>query len=448
MTTPDISDLHGPRRARPASGLRGRLNTSPDKSISHRALILSALAEGRSRLDNLLDSADVLATAGAVQKLGAYVERAGPGSWIVNSGGAWSSPDSPLDLGNSGTGVRLLMGAAARFDLTARFVGDQSLSSRPMERILTPLRQMGVQADAQPGGRLPVMLTGRAPLSAITYQPPMASAQVKSAVLLAGLGADGETCVIEPRATRGHTETMAPLFGAELSVERDGTGLIARIKGPARLHGADISAPGDPSSAAFAVIAALICPDSEVTLTGVMTNPARFGLYQTLQEMGADLTFSPAGERCGEPLVDITARSSTLKNVEVPAERAPSMIDEYPILCVAAAFADGETRMRGLEELRAKESDRLAASAALLEAAGVGVELAPDGLVVHGRGPGGVEGGGLVATRHDHRLAMSGLILGLGARDGMAVDDVSMIATSYPAFLDDLAALGAVIGPV
>ena len=442
MTPTDLAAASGPRRARAAKGLSGRLSAAPDKSISHRALIFAALASGRSRIENLLESGDVLATAGAVRALGAEARREGRGAWTVEADGLWRSPAAPLDLGNSGTGVRLLMGAAARFDLTARFLGDESLSNRPMGRVLDPLRAMGAIAQAGAGGRLPVRLTGRAPLQAIRYQPPMASAQVKSAVLLAGLGADGETVVVEPHATRTHTETMAPLFGADLSVERDGAGLIARLRGPAALHGADIAVPGDPSSAAFALVAALICSDSAVTMTGVMTHPARFGLYETLQDMGAQLDLAPAGERCGEALVDLTARTSALKGVDVPAERAPSMIDEYPILCVAAAFADGVTRMRGLEELRAKESDRLAASAALLNAAGVRVELEPDGLVVHGRGPGGVEGGGLVKTRHDHRLAMSGLILGLGARAGMSVDDAAMIATSYPSFLADIAALG------
>jgi 3-phosphoshikimate 1-carboxyvinyltransferase len=435
----------GSHTARRAGRLQGRLRAAPDKSISHRCLIFSALADGTSEVEGLLESADVLATARAVEALGAELERTGEGRWQITGHGRWTSPSVPLDLGNSGTGVRLLMGAASRFDLTARFTGDESLSSRPMERVLAPLRQMGVRADAAEGGRLPAVLTGSSRLKAITYTPPVASAQVKSAILLAGLGADGETVVIEPHATRAHTETLAPLFGADIRMERDGAGLVARVRGGRVLKPAHVHVPGDPSSAAFPIAAGLVAGTGPVTVTGVMTNPARFGLYEVLKTMGADITITPAGTRAGEALADISVRPGTLKGVEVPPEIAPSMIDEYPILSVIAAFADGVTRMTGLAELRAKESDRLAASAALLAANGVKIELGGDSLTVHGMGPGGVPGGGLVKTLHDHRLAMSGLVLGLGAKEPVTVDDVAMIATSYPGFFDDMTALGAEI---
>lgn len=407
--------------------------------------MLAGMAHGISQIAGLLESADVLATAGAVRALGAGVEPTGDGRWQVTGRPEWQSPQSDLDLGNSGTGVRLLMGAAARFALTARFTGDESLSSRPMERVLVPLRLMGVEAGTAAGGRLPVTLTGSARLKAITYMPPVASAQVKSAILLAGLGADGETLVIEPHATRAHTETLAPVFGADMVTERDGPGLIARVRGGRALKAADIHVPGDPSSAAFPLAAGLVAGTGPVTVTGVMTNPARFGLYEVLKAMGADITITPAGRRAGEALADISVRPGVLKGVEVPPEIAPSMIDEYPILAVIAAFAEGVTHMTGLAELRAKESDRLAASAALLAANGVKVELGEDSLTVHGMGPGGVPGGGLVKTLHDHRLAMAGLVLGLGARAPVTVDDVAMIATSYPGFFNDMAALGAQI---
>lgn len=435
----------GPKTARPGSALTGTRRAAPDKSASHRAVLLSALAHGTSRITGLLESADVMATAGAVRALGAELARGDDGVWTI-TGRDWTSPAAPLDLGNAGTGVRLLMGAAARFDLEAVFTGDESLSRRPMGRVLDPLNAMGVRSEAAEGGRLPARLFGTSRLSPMTYTPPVASAQVKSAVLLAGLGADGETMVIEPRATRAQTEVMAPLFGAEMSVERDGAGLVARVRGGKTLTPCDLEIPGDPSSAAFLIAAALITEGSDITVTGVMTNEARFGLYETLREMGADLQITPAGTRCGEPLADIRARFSALKGVTVPAERAPSMIDEYPILAVVAAFASGRTRMLGLEELRAKESDRLAASAALLTANGVAVELGEDSLVVTGCGAAGAPGGGEVVTDHDHRLAMAGLVFGLAARDPVRVDDVAMIATSYPGFFDDMEAVGAQIG--
>jgi 3-phosphoshikimate 1-carboxyvinyltransferase len=439
-----VKGQSGSRTARRGAPAAGKLRAAPDKSCSHRAFIFAGMARGTSRIEGLLESADVLATGRAVAQLGAEVLRGEDGRWTVTGAPEWRSPAEPLDLGNSGTGVRLLMGAAARFNLSARFIGDESLSSRPMARVLDPLRMMGAVSEAAEGGRLPVTLKGHAGLHAIDFTPPVASAQVKSAILLAGLGALGETIVREPHATRDHTETMAPIFGADVRVIREGGSLTAIVRGGRSLHAADVRIPGDPSSAAFPAAAALVT-GGEVRIEGVMTNPARFGLYQTLREMGADMDIRPAGEAAGEGVADIAIRASSLKGVDVPPERAPSMIDEYPILSVIAAFAEGTTRMTGLAELRAKESDRLAASAALLQANGVEIELLDDALIVHGKGPGGVPGGGLVKTLHDHRLAMSGLVLGLGAADPVTVDEVAMIATSYPGFFDDMAALGAVI---
>ncbi len=434
----------GPRTASFSIGLTGRLRAASDKSISHRALIFSAMAEGTSRIESLLESDDVLATARAVAQLGADVRRSADGVWHV-TGAPWRSPEQPLDLGNSGTGVRLLMGAVARFDLEAVFTGDESLSSRPMARVLDPLGQMGIRSDSADGGCLPARLFGSSGLKPLDYTPPVASAQVKSAILLAGLGAQGETIVREPRLTRAHTETMGPLYGAEFSVDQDGAGAVVRVRGGRPLKAHDLQVPGDPSSAAFLVAAALITPESDVVIEGVMTNPARFGLYETLQDMGADIELKPAGTRAGEMLVDIHVRSSALKGVEVPPERAPSMIDEYPILSVLAANAEGRTTMLGLEELRAKESDRLSASARLLDVNGVKLELGDDYLIVEGCGGGGVPGAGAVETFHDHRLAMSGLVMGLASKEPVTVDDVTMIATSYPTFFDDMAALGGVV---
>lgn len=444
LMSPDFGP--GAVRATPAAALAGRIAAAPDKSISHRSLILGALAEGETRIQGLLESADVLATARAVAQLGAQVERLGDGDWRLR-GAQWRSPEAALDLGNSGTGARLLMGAAARFGLRARFIGDESLSSRPMGRVIDPLSRMGARFDAAEGGRLPAILHGADALSAIDYAPPVASAQVKSAILLAGLGAHGETVVREAHATRDHTETMLRHFGAEIGVERHQGALTARLRGPQTLRGAALSVPGDPSSAAFAVAAALIVPGSEVEITGVMTNPARFGLYVTLQDMGARLGVTASGSRAGEALCDLSVRAGGLRGVRVPASRAPSMIDEYPILAVIAAFAEGETMMEGLGELRAKESDRLAATAALLSANGVPVETGADWMRIQGSGGARAPGGGCVQTRHDHRLAMAGLVLGLGSAEAVAVDDVSMIATSYPGFAADLRTLGAVFEP-
>lgn len=437
----------GPARAHPASGLIGTIQAPGDKSVSHRALIFGGLAQGETRITGLLESEDVLNTAKAMQALGAGVERMGAGRWTVaGAGGRLTAPSAPLDFGNSGTGVRLVMGVVAGAGVAAQFTGDESLSSRPMRRVTDPLGQMGARFETTEG-RLPARLEAGA-LHGIDYTPPIASAQVKSAVLLAGLGATGETRVHEPQITRDHTETMLKLFGAELDVQRDGPATTIRLSGPQVLKARDVDVPGDPSSSAFAIVAALIVPGSDVTLHGVMDNPARTGLIETLKEMGADLTVEPGPDMAGERTMTVRARGSRLRGIEVPAARAPSMIDEYPILAVAAAFAEGTSFMPGLAELRAKESDRLAGTAALLAVNGVAVEAGEESLTVHGMGPGGVPGGGRTQTHHDHRLAMSGLVLGLAAREGATVDDVAMIATSYPDFFEHMRVLGARLEPV
>ena len=436
--------LQGPFRARPSHSLQGQFQAPGDKSISHRAFMFAALAQGESLIEAVLESDDVLNTAKAMSAVGADVERTGPGAWRVTGlGGRFESPVDDLDFGNAGTGVRLVMGLLAGAGISARFVGDASLSSRPMKRVTDPLMAMGANLSTA-DGRLPVEMQP-ARLTGIDYTPPMASAQVKSAVLLAGLTADGVTVVREPVPTRDHTETMLKLFGGEITVALDGDGRRITLPGSQRLDRAHIRVPGDPSSAAFAVVAALVTPGSEVTITGVMDNPARSGLYRTLQDMQADLDIRPGPDMAGERTIDITARHSALKAIDVPAERAPSMIDEYPILSVAAAFADGVTRMQGLDELRAKESDRLAATAALLQ--GNGVKVAIDGDTLAVTGAPSVPGGGRVETLHDHRIAMSGLVLGLAAQNPVEVDDTAMIATSYPDFLDHMTALGAHLEP-
>ena len=430
--------------ARPSGPLRGRVRAPGDKSISHRALILGALAEGETRIAGLLEGDDVLRTAEAMGMFGAPVSREGEGVWRVQGHGGFDGPETVVDCGNSGTGVRLIMGAAAGFDLTATFTGDPSLRGRPMMRILTPLAQMGARYLCREGGRLPLSLAGGA-LSAIAYRPPEPSAQVKSAVLLAGLQADGVTEVLEPEPTRDHTERMLRAFGAEVEVNDGARGRCIRIGGGQRLVGGRITVPGDPSSAAFILVAALITPGSEVTVAGVLLNPLRTGLFVTLQEMGADLVIENERDEGGERVGDVTARACELRGVEVPAARAPSMIDEYPILAAAAAFARGPTTMRGLAELRVKESDRIAMMAAGLTACGVDALDEPETLTVAGtaRANHGVRGGGHVATHGDHRIAMSCLVLGLGAEKPVAVDEPGMIATSFPGFRELMAGLGA-----
>jgi 3-phosphoshikimate 1-carboxyvinyltransferase len=433
--------------ARPGGPLRGRIRAPGDKSISHRALILGGLAAGETEIEGLLEGDDVLRTAQAMAEFGATVSREADGRWRVKGHGRLLEPDNVIDCGNSGTGVRLIMGAAAGFSMVSAFTGDPSLRGRPMMRILRPLGQMGASWLCREGGRLPLSLQGGR-LSAIAYRPPEPSAQVKSAVLLAGLNAAGVTEVIEREATRDHTERMLRAFGARVDVEDQADGRHIRLAGGQPLTGCLVRVPGDPSSAAFPLVAALITPGSEVTVEGVLLNPLRTGLFVTLREMGADLSIENEREDGGELVGDVTARYSALRGVEVPAARAPSMIDEYPILAVAAAYAEGATAMRGIGELRVKESDRIAMMAAGLAACGVGVEEEPEGLIVAGtaRANHRVAGGGLVHTHGDHRIAMSCLILGLGAEKPVTVDEPGMIATSFPGFGPLMAGLGAEIG--
>jgi 3-phosphoshikimate 1-carboxyvinyltransferase len=433
--------------SRPGGALKGRVRAPGDKSISHRALILGALAKGATEIEGLLESEDVLRTAAAMRAFGAEVERLGEGHWRVKGHGAWSEPADVIDCGNSGTGARLIMGAAAGFPVSVSFTGDQSLRGRPMGRVLDPLGMMGAAGLGRAGGRLPLTLHGGG-LQRISYRLPVASAQVKSAVLLAGLHAEGGVEVIEPEPTRDHTERMLNAFGAEVEIaDMDGERVVRLAQGQS-LTGIHVAVPGDPSSAAFPLVAALITPGSEVTVENVLLNPLRAGLLQTLREMGADLVTKNLREAGGEPVGDVTACFSALKGVEVPARRAPSMIDEYPILAVAAAFAEGQTLMRGLGELRVKESDRVALMAAGLEACGVMVEEEPEGLIVIGVGRANhpVRGGATVETHGDHRVAMAHLVLGLAAQAPVAVDEPEMIATSFPGFVGLMRGLGAEIG--
>ena len=425
--------------ARPAGPLKGRVRAPGDKSISHRALILGALASGRTEIEGLLEGDDVLRTAEAMRAFGAQVTQLGGGRWVVEGRGDFSQPPGIIDCGNAGTGVRLIMGAAAGFPIEATFTGDASLRKRPMNRVLEPLGLMGATWQAAEGGRLPLTLKGGR-LKHIRYRLPVASAQVKSAVLLAGLNAEGGVEVIEPEATRDHTERMLRAFGAQVHTK---DGVIVLPAGQ-RLTGTQVAVPGDPSSAAFPLVAALVTPGSEVTVEGVLLNPLRIGLIETLKEMGADLTVSNPRASGGEHVGDVTARYSALKGVVVPPERAPSMIDEYPILAVAAAFAEGSTVMRGVGEMRVKESDRIALMARGLEACGVDVEEEPEGFIVHGTGK-PPRGGASVETSGDHRIAMSHLVLGLGSSEPVKVDEPGMIATSFPGFAELMAGLGAEI---
>ncbi len=429
-----------------SGALKGVIAAPGDKSISHRSLILGALANGVTDIEGLLEGEDVLRTAAAMAAFGAGVERLGPGRWRVAGAGGFVEPSDIIDCGNAGTGVRLIMGAAAGFPMAASFTGDSSLRGRPMGRVLKPLGLMGAQWLGRQANRLPLTLKGGG-LLAIRYRLPEPSAQVKSAVLLAGLRADGETQVVEPILTRDHTERMLRAFGAEVTVEDGPDGRVIGVRGGQPLTSVPVSVPGDPSSAAFPIVAALITPGSEVTVAGVLLNPLRRGLFETLKEMGADLDIHNIHETGGETVGDITARHSRLRGVTVPEARVASMIDEYPILAVAAAFAQGPTIMRGLGELRIKESDRIALMAAGLAACGVHVEEEPEGLVVMGtQGANHPVAGGAAATTHgDHRIAMSFLILGLAARAPVSVDEPAMIATSFPGFTDLMGRLGAQI---
>jgi 3-phosphoshikimate 1-carboxyvinyltransferase len=440
-----LADDPTPLEARSSGPLTGKVRVPGDKSISHRALILGALAVGPTRISGLLEGEDVLNTAKAMRALGAQVERTGDFAWVVHGVGVagFAEPQVPLDFGNSGTGCRLVMGAVAGCPITAVFDGDASLRGRPMRRVLDPLELMGARVGASgEGGRLPLTLVGARDSLPILYRTPVASAQIKSAVLLAGLAAPGVTTVIETEASRDHTELMLKHFGAEIVSSREGRhGRKIALTGQPELHGADVVVPADPSSAAFPIVAALIVEGSDLILSDVMTNPLRTGLFTTLREMGARIEESDARGDAGEPMAQLRVRASKLRGVEVPPERAPSMIDEYLVLAVAASFAEGTTIMRGLQELRVKESDRLEATAAMLRVNGVKVEIVGDDMIVEGKGH--VPGGGLVATHMDHRIAMSALVMGLAADKPVKVDDTAFIATSFPDFIPMMRGLGA-----
>jgi len=427
-----------------ASALNGTVRAPGDKSISHRSLIFGAMAEGTTTVTGLLEGADILSTAVAMQNFGAQIERQKDGSWtIIGCGEAgFTTPDGDVDCGNAGTGVRLIMGAASGYKLTATFTGDASLSSRPMGRVLNPLSEMGVSYDAQEGGRLPATLTSDGELAPLDYTPPHASAQVKSAILLAGLNTEGVTTVNEPTLSRDHTENMLKAFGADVTVKSSGEGQKVSVKGPVTLKATTVNVPGDPSSAAFPIVAALTTPGSDVIIENVMMNPTRPGLFETLTEMGAYLRADNFRTSGGEVIADIHVKHSKLHGVSVPENRAPSMIDEYPILAIAAAHATGTTTMRGIAEMRVKESDRISATVALLEGNGVETTEYEDGFSVKG-GP--VAGGGTVVTHHDHRIAMSALVLGMKALEPVSIDDGDMIATSFPTFFELMNGLGAKI---
>jgi 3-phosphoshikimate 1-carboxyvinyltransferase len=441
----DLADHPTPLEARSSGPLTGKVRVPGDKSISHRALILGALAVGETRISGLLEGEDVLNTAKAMRALGAQVERTGAFAWSVSGVGVagFAQPETPLDFGNSGTGCRLVMGAVAGCPVTAVFDGDASLRGRPMRRVLDPLELMGARVGASGnGGRLPLTLHGARDPLPILYRTPVASAQIKSAVLLAGLAAPGVTTVIETEASRDHTELMLKHFGAQIISSAEGShGRKIALTGQPELRGAPVVVPADPSSAAFPTVAALIVEGSDLVLSDVMTNPLRTGLFTTLREMGASIEESQIRGDAGEPMAQFRVRASKLRGVEVPPERAPSMIDEYLVLAVAAGFAEGTTIMRGLQELRVKESDRLEATAAMLRVNGVQVEISGDDMIVEGKGH--VAGGGLVATHMDHRIAMSALVMGLASDKPVKVDDTAFIATSFPDFIPMMRGLGA-----
>jgi 3-phosphoshikimate 1-carboxyvinyltransferase len=433
-----------PLTARRSAALTGRVRVPGDKSISQRALIVGALTVGETRITGLLEGEDVINTGKAMRALGATVERTGEGAWTVHGVGVagFAQPAAALYFGNSGTGCRLVMGAVAGCPIEAIFDGDASLRTRPMRRILDPLEKMGARTkDGAEGGRLPVTVVGARDPMPIEFEAPVPSAQLKSAVLLAGLAAPGATTVIEKEATRDHTEKILKHFGAHVRVSSFGDhGRRITLQGQPELEAAPIVVPADPSSAAFPLVAALIAPGSDVILDGVMMNPLRTGLLTTLKEMGAAFEILAERNEGGEDVADLRVKAGALKGVDVPPERAPSMIDEYPILAVAAAFAEGTTRMRGLKELRVKESDRLEGTAAMLRANGVEAEIVDDDLIVHGKGR--APGGGVVATHMDHRLAMSALMMGLGSEHPVGVDDAAFIATSFTGFVELMRNLG------
>ena len=436
-----------PMTARKAGPLSGRAEVPGDKSISHRALIFGAMAVGETRITGLLEGQDVLDTAKAMRAFGAEVTRHGDGAWSVHGVGVggFSEPSGVIDCGNSGTGVRLIMGRMATTAMTATFTGDASLRKRPMGRVTDPLSLFGARAYGRSGGRLPMTVVGAANPVPVRYATPVASAQVKSAVLLAGLNAPGQTVVIEREATRVHSERMLMGFGATVHVEKTPEGNVITLTGQPELRPQTVAVPRDPSSAAFPVCAALVVEGSDIFVPGVSQNLTRNGLYLTLVDMGADILFENPREEGGEPVADLRVRFGPMKGIEVPPDRAPSMIDEYPILSVVAAFAEGTTVMRGVKELRVKESDRIDAMARGLEACGVRVEEDEDTLIVHGMGPGGVPGGATCATHLDHRIAMSFLILGMASKHPVSVDDASPITTSFPIFAPLMTRLGAAL---
>ncbi len=430
-----------------APALSGSVTVPGDKSISHRSLMLSALAVGESRVEGLLEGEDVLATAAAMRAMGADIERDADGIWRIHGVGVGGllQPEQALDMGNSGTSTRLLMGLLASHDLTATFIGDASLSKRPMARVTEPLARMGASFTTSPGDRLPLTMRGACPAVPLDYRLPVASAQVKSAILLAGLNTPGITRVVEPIPTRDHSERMLRGFGAELNVEveADGTRIIT-LAGEAELKPQQIVVPGDPSSAAFPMVAALLVPGSRVTIANVGLNATRAGLIDLLREMGGSIEVINPREVGGEPVGDLVVTASALNGVEPDPARAPSMIDEYPVAFIAAALAQGRSVFRGLEELRVKESDRIATMAAGLCAIGVTVEELEDGIIIEGSGGALLAGGGPIATKLDHRIAMSFAVAGLVSRDGVTIDDMAPVATSFPTFVPLLRTLGAV----
>ena len=438
-----MSASRRPLTAKAAAPLAGAIRVAGDKSISHRALMFAALAIGRTRIDGLLEGEDVLRTAAAMRALGAGVESHEAGLWFVDGAGLGGlrEPDDVLDMGNSGTAARLLTGILASHPIFSVMTGDASLRRRPMGRVIEPLRETGATFHARGGSRLPLAIMGAANALPLEHRMTVASAQVKSAILLAGLNARGHTRVEEPVPTRDHSENMLRHFGADVLVEHDGGGRIITLAGQPILRAADVVVPGDPSSAAFPLVAALLVPGSRITVHGVGLNPLRTGLFAVLRDMGARLTVEGESIQGGEPVGDITVEASDLRAVDVPPGRAPSMIDEYPILAVGCAHATGTSRLRGLAELRVKESDRLSATASLLQVNGVRVEIEGDDLIVHGVG-GPPPGGGHVETHMDHRLAMSALVLGCATRDAVAIDDAAIIDTSFPGFVTLMNQLG------
>ncbi len=436
--------------ARPSRALSGDVSVPGDKSVSHRAVMLGAMAIGETRISGLLEAADVIRTVQAMAALGAHIERHADGTWMVQGVGVggWKEPAETIDFGNSGTGVRLAAGLVATAPVKVIFTGDESLSRRPMQRITQPLSLFGARIDTAPGGTLPMRVIGTDDPVPVEYTLPVPSAQVKSAVLLAGLNAPGETIVIEPEPCRDHTERMLKAFGADIAEEVTDKGRVIRLAGQKELTPVDIEVPGDPSSAAFPLAAAILCPDSRVRVRNVLLNPTRTGLIETLHEMGAEIRILEPRQSGGEVIGHLQAETSSLRGVTVPASRAPSMIDEYPVLAVLAAFAEGTTRMEGLSELRVKESDRLAVTAEALAACGAEVKTGADWMEVTGTGGRPLKGGAVIDAHHDHRIAMSFLVLGLAAEEPVTVRGAEMIATSFPGFVSLMRGLGADIAPV